>query len=118
MATLRPFVPAKDFTLSQAFYEALGFASVYRDEQLVIFDHEGAGILLQNYYVKAWADNCMYQLFVDDVDAWWSRTAGLADRFPVATPIPPEDKPWGMRVGILFDPAGVLWQVSSEARNA
>ncbi|MEH3159799.1 MAG: glyoxalase [Sphingomonas taxi] len=114
MALIRPFVPAKDFALSQAFYAAIGFETVYKDAQLAILDHEGAGLLLQDYYVQAWADNCMYQLFVTDLDAWWRRTADLVERFGVEPPRAPTVQPWGLRVGFLFDPSGVLWQVSEE----
>lgn len=114
MALIRPFIPAKDFARSRAFYEAIGFTLHYADADLAIYDHGGAGILLQNYYVQDWADNCMLQLFVHDLDTWWQRTAGLADRFDVRPPVAPEMKPWGIRVGMLVDPAGVLWQVSED----
>nr|WP_277998513.1 glyoxalase [Sphingomonas liriopis] len=114
---IRPFVPASDFALSQAFYEAIGFSCLYRDEELAILDFEGAGILLQNYYQKEWAENCMYQFFVGNLAAWWPRTADLAGRFGVRAPVAPELKPWGLRVGMLFDPAGVLWQVSEETKR-
>ena len=112
MALIRPFVPAKDFVLSQAFYAAIGFDTVYGDAELAIMDHDGAGILLQAYYVQAWAENCMYQLFVDDLDDWWKRTDGLIERFGVQPPRAPAMQDHGLRVGFLFDPAGVLWQVS------
>jgi len=114
MAVIRPFVPARDFALSMAFYEAIGGAIGYQDAQLAIFDLDGAGFLLQNFYERAFAENAMHQLFVADVDGWWARTADLPDRFGVRPPIAPADKPeWGLRVGFLFDPSGVLWQVST-----
>ena len=49
MALIRPFVPAQDFVKSCAFYEAIGFVPGYRDDTVAIFEHEGAGFLLQNY---------------------------------------------------------------------
>ncbi len=112
MALIRPFVPARDFALSQDFYTAIGFVTQYRDDQLAILDHDGAGFLLQNYHVAAFAENCMLQLFVADLDLWWSRTEGLVERFGVSPPRAPALQPWGLRVGFLFDPSGVLWQVS------
>lgn len=114
MALIRPFVPAKDVALSQAFYAAIGFDTLYKDAQLAILDHDGGGLLLQDYYVQTWADNCMYQLFVTDLDVWWQRTADLVERFGVQPPRAPSVQPWGLRVGFLFDPSGVLWQVSEE----
>ena len=118
MALIRPFVPARDFALSQAFYAAIGFATLYRDDELAILDHDGAGILLQDYYVQSWAENCMCQLFVADLDDWWRRTAGLVERFAVQPPRAPTMQPHGMRVGFLFDPCGVLWHVSEPPAKA
>ena len=71
MALVRPFLPAKDFAQSRAFYEAIGFILVYADADLAIYDYEGAGILLQNYYVEDWAGNSMLQLFVRSVCVLW-----------------------------------------------
>lgn len=117
MALIRPFVPARDFALSQAFYEAIGFVRSYADDSVAIYDHEGAGFLLQNFYVADFAGNSMHQFFVADLDAWWVRTAGLADRFDIPTPTPPAMQPWGIRVGFLVDPSGVLWQVAEPPRD-
>ena len=108
---IRPFVPAKDLARSCDFYEELGFKPLFRDANLAILDYEGAGFLLQNYYVQAWAENCMIQLVVKDLDDWWLRTAGLDARFDVQKPRAPEMQPWGNRVGFVFDPCGVLLHV-------
>ena len=89
MALIRPFVPAEDFARSKAFYEAVGFSIEYEDDQLAIFEYDGAGLLLQNYSVEPFAANSMHQLFVSDLDKWWERTSGLADRFDVKPPIAP-----------------------------
>ncbi|RZF61229.1 glyoxalase [Sphingomonas populi] len=117
MALIRPFLPASDFAASKAFYEALGFEIGYQDADLAIFDYEGAGFLLQNLYVKDWAENLMLQLFVRDLDEWWRRTEGLVERFNVQPPRPPRAQQWGLRVGFLFDPAGVLWQASESGKD-
>jgi len=112
MALIRPFVPAKDFERSIAFYEALGFELGHKDDSVAIFDFEGAGFLLQNYYTKEFAENSMHQFFVPDLDEWWKRTEGLAERFGVQEPKAPQMQPWGIRVGFLCDPSGVLWHVA------
>lgn len=59
MALIRPFIPARDFALSRAFYQAIGFRIDYQDDRLAILEFEGAGFLLQNYHVQAFAENCM-----------------------------------------------------------
>lgn len=112
MALIRPFVPAHDFAKSCDFYLALGFEQQFRDEDIAIFDFEGAGILLQNFYVKEWADNQMVQFFVHDLDTWWTRVAGVVERFGIRAPTAPAMQPWGIRVGFLVDPSGVLWHVA------
>jgi hypothetical protein len=109
----RPFLPAKDFALSKAFYEALGFAKLL-DSEVAIFSCGGAGgFILQNYYVKDWAENVMMQLMVEDLDAWWAHIEGLdlAGRFGVQPPKAPQVQPWGLRLAYVYDPAGLLWHV-------
>ncbi len=56
----------------------------------------------------------MLQLLVRDVDAWWSQVnpKALADRFAVNRAAPPAMQSWGMKVGFVFDPSGVLWHVA------
>ena len=112
MALIRPFVPSRDLDVSIAFYETLGFALGHRDDSIAIMEFEGAGILIQNYWVEEWAGNWMAQLFVRDIDAWWPRTDSLVERFGVRAPKAPAMQPWGIRVGFVVDPAGVLWHVA------
>ncbi|MBM7061451.1 VOC family protein [Pseudomonas sp. UL073] len=111
---LKTFVPAKDFALSQQFYRDLGFKPGWVDEQLAYFSHgDHCAFLLQNYYVKEWAENCMMHLLVEDVEAWWAQVqeAKLDERYGVRL-IPPQDQPWRMRDFIVFDPSGVLWRIA------
>jgi uncharacterized glyoxalase superfamily protein PhnB len=114
---LRPFVPARDFALSRRFYQELGFVASYADDQIALLDLDGSGFILQNFYLKEFADNCMIQLLVRDVDQWWRRVnAGeLVAAFGVREPRAPALQSWGMRVGFLFDPSGVLWHVAESA---
>lgn len=115
----RPFMPAKDFALSKAFYEALGFTKLL-DDEVAIFEIGSTGFILQAYYQKDWAENFMMQLMVDDLDAWWAhiQTLDLPGRFGVQPPRPPKMQPWGLRVAYVFDPSGVLWHVSERSADA
>jgi predicted enzyme related to lactoylglutathione lyase len=112
--TLRPFLPARDFDTSKAFYEALGFEKLL-DADVAIFKVGSGGFLLQRYYQKEWADNCMMQLMVDDLDAWWARieSLDLVTAFGVRPPRPPRLQSWGLRVAFVFDPSGVLWHIAA-----
>ena len=111
---LRPFLPAKDFAISQRFYQALGFKVTYQDDTIAILKLESFSVILQSHYVKDFADNCMVQLLVHDVDDWWRRVDAddLVARFGVQAPRAPSLQSWGLQVGFLFDPSGVLWHIA------
>lgn len=112
--TARPFLPAKDFEKSKAFYEALGFAKLLDVPEVAIFSMGSSSFLLQHYYQQAWAENFMMQLMVDDLDAWWTHieSLDLPGRFGVSPPKPPALQPWGLRIAYVVDPSGVLWHVA------
>jgi catechol 2,3-dioxygenase-like lactoylglutathione lyase family enzyme len=111
---LRPFVPAKDFEQSIAFYQALGFVQTLKDDSIAILKLESFSFILQKPYIRESAESFMLQLLVRNVDEWWHRVDAddLVARFGVRPPGPPAMQPWGMKVGFLFDPAGVLWHVA------
>lgn len=111
---VRPFLPTRDLEQSKTFYEALGFEKLLDSSDVVIFRAGSGGFLLQRRYEKAWAENCMMQLMVDDLDAWWAHilSLDLPARFGVPTPKAPAMQPWGLRVAYLIDPCGVLWHVA------
>lgn len=111
--TARAFLPARDFELSKRFYEALGFEKRL-DGNVAVFAAGEGGFILQRHYQKEWAENCMMQLMVDDLDAWWTRIAALdlPQAFGVKPPRAPAVQPWGLRVAFVFDPCGVLWHIA------
>ncbi len=53
----KAFVPARDFALSKAFYEALGFAIPWSDEDLAYVRHGDCAFLLQNFHEPAHTAN-------------------------------------------------------------
>ena len=118
VVAMRPFVPAKDFAVSQRFYEDLGFGVRSLGPGLAEVSLGGFGFLLQDYWVQDWAGNVLMHLLVEDVVSWWERIAGLdlAARYGVREPKAPEMQPWGLVVGYVVDPAGVLWHVAEQTR--
>lgn len=113
-------MPAKDFALSKAFYETLGFKKLL-DSEVAIFSCGGSGgFILQNAYAKEWAENFMMQLMVEDLDSWWTHieSLNLAGRFGVQAPKAPKMQPWGLRVAYVYDPTGVLWHVCQVRSDA
>ena len=109
----RPFLPTRDFDVSKAFYEALGFEKLL-DGDVAIFKVGASSFILQRRYQEQWVENCMMQLMVDDVDAWWAHITqlDLPRRFRVRPPQPPAVQPWGLRVLYLTDPSGILWHIA------
>jgi hypothetical protein len=107
----RPFLPAKDYKTSLHFYEAIGFEADPLGETMAVLNLGPYAFLLQGYYVKAWADNMMMHVLVEDVGAWWRHidSLGLAEKFGVAPPAAPRVEPWGLTVAYVWDPSGVLW---------
>ena len=108
----RPFLPAKNFAKSRAFYEALGFTKLL-DSEVAIFSIGGTAFILQDYD-PAEAASYMMQLMVDDLDAWWAHIEALdlPGRFGVPQPRAPAMQPWGLRLAYVVDPAGVLWHIA------
>ncbi len=115
----RPFLPARDYELSKRFYEALGFTKVL-DGEVAIFNAGSGGFIIQRGYEKAWAENTMMQLMVDDLDAWWKHITALdlPANFGVQPPKPPVMQPWGLRTVYVYDPSGVLWHVAQRRAGA
>jgi uncharacterized glyoxalase superfamily protein PhnB len=107
---IKAFVPAKDFALSMAFYEALGFTLASVDDGIGYFHFGDSSFLLQDFFVQAHADNFQMHLLVENVDAWHAQAKPVAERFGVKIG-EPQDQPWRMRDFTLFDPSGVLWRI-------
>ncbi|HEX3984090.1 MAG TPA: VOC family protein [Acidisoma sp.] len=114
MLALRPFVPAKDFALSKRFYQALGFQLTLEAPPVAILKLGSFSFILQDAYNQELAENLMLQLLVRNVDSFWAGidVAGLTAGFDVKPPRPPTMQPWGMKVGFIWDPPGVLWHVA------
>jgi glyoxalase/bleomycin resistance protein/dioxygenase superfamily protein len=113
--SMRPVVPAKDFAVSQRFYETLGFQLRSLGPQLTEMSLGRHSVLLQDFYVPDYASNFVIHMLVDDVDKWWDHIASLSleESFQVQSPRAPKLQPWGLRVLSVFDPSTVLWQIAS-----
>jgi catechol 2,3-dioxygenase-like lactoylglutathione lyase family enzyme len=114
----RPFLPARDFAKSRAFYEALGFEKLL-DGDVAIFAVGKTSFILQRFFQEGQAENFMMQLMVDDLDAWWSHLEklDLPRAFGVDPPRPPAMQPWGLRVAYVVDPSGILWHIAERRKD-
>jgi hypothetical protein len=108
---VRPFVPAIDFDVSRRFYEALGWTTAWTDgEGLALMEAGRHRFMLQDYYVREWAENSMLSIIVADAGAWYDRVAGILAERPYgnARVAEPKVEPWGATVTYVWDPCGVL----------
>lgn len=115
---LKAYVPAKDFALSQRFYTALGFRPTPGFGGTVDFTLGGHTLRLQDYYVADWANNSMFVLPTDDLDAWLRLATGLvaSGDFPGAAVAPIQTiEAW--RVLHVKDPSGVLLVFVANAQS-
>lgn len=112
---MRPAVPAKNYAESQRFYETIGFEAKALGPALTEMKIGVHSFLLQDFYVAQYANNFVMHMFVGDLDGWWAHieALGLEKAFEVRAPLAPKLEPWGLRVAYVFDPSGVLWQISS-----
>ena len=114
----RPFLPAKDFGTSLRFYKTIGFDAYPLGDKLAGLSLGTHAFLLQDYYVKEWADNAVMHVLVNDVAPWWNHinSLDLANQFGVKPPIAPRVEAWGLTVAYVFDPTGVLWHFAEETK--
>jgi ectoine hydroxylase-related dioxygenase (phytanoyl-CoA dioxygenase family) len=116
---LMAFVPAgSDYQKEIRFYEAIGFITVWKSEELAILKIGNFRFFLQNFENKEMQSNFMMNLEVENLDHWWNKINGLnlPEKFPGARAKAPEDYPWGKREIHLITPAGVLWHIAVPIR--
>lgn len=108
---VRPFVPAEDFQQSLAFYTALGWRTLWSDgEGLALLSLGGRQLMLQDYYVKDWAENSMLVVEVADATAWYHHVVHVlaGGDHGNARVAEPQQQDWGALVTYVWDPCGVL----------
>jgi hypothetical protein len=118
---LKAHLPARDFELSKQFYQDVGFTLCWSNGGLAYLhygphgEHGKVGFLLQDYYVKEFAESLQMHLLVKDVDAWWAQLQAkqISQKYGVDIG-GPENRDWKMRDFTIIDPCGVLWRVAQD----
>src|ERR1700724_1612403 len=77
VSAMRPVVPARDFDISKRFYIELGFQPRPLTDRLVEMQLGAISFILQDYYVREWADNFVVHVTVSDVGLWWDHIGSL-----------------------------------------
>lgn len=110
--SIRTFIPSNNFELSKKFYKDIGFEIRWENEELCIFGDDGQTFFLQDYYVADWANNCMMQLFVEDLIATYKVCEEVVSKYEGTKIKEIFETDYGMTFH-LIDPSGVLWHFTS-----
>lgn len=108
--SIRPFIGAKNFEVSRAFYRDLGFEENILAPNFSVFHWESLSFYLQDYYTKDWVDNTMVFMEVEDTYAFFDMLTGLnlPEKYESVKVLPVREMDWG-RECFVHDPSGVLW---------
>lgn len=108
--SIRPFIGAKNFSLSRAFYRDLGFEETVLERNLSVFKKQEIAFYLQDYYSKEWIENTMIFIEVEDVDSYWEELLSLnfQEKYETAKLTPIRTMDWGKEC-FVHDPSGILW---------
>ena len=108
--SLQPFVPSgKNFEQARDFFVALGFNLTWDMGDYAGFENNHCQFILQRYDDKAFAENFMLSIGVEDADAF--RAEVIAKELPQKFGIrigEVSNQPYGREVNII-DQAGVCW---------
>jgi catechol 2,3-dioxygenase-like lactoylglutathione lyase family enzyme len=108
---IRTFIGAKNYEISRAFYQALGYEEIELSDNMCLFKvNDSLGFYLQNYYVKNWVENSMIFLEVDDIEICEQELLSkvLPGTFKGVKISKITSFDWGREI-FLHDPSGVLW---------
>jgi len=111
-ASIRPFIGAKNFELSCAFYRDWGFIESELSTDLSVFKLDKLAFYLQKAYVKDWIDNTMIFLEVDNIEKYYNdlMALNLAGKYEGVRLSAIKTDYWGSEC-FLHDPSGILWHI-------
>ena len=118
---LKVFVPAKDFKRSLDFYQKLGWQLNWlKENELAELENGNTRFFLQNYYQKAWANNFMMYIDIDNAQSCYDEINNIIQQndFGKARINPPKDEGYAI-ITHVWDPSGVLlhFAQSTESNN-
>lgn len=105
---IKAFVPSKDYELSKAFYEEIGFRSETVTDDLTLFENGDCSFFLQRFYHPDLAGNFMLQVCVEDIESAYRMCKNAKHKSKISDV---KHESWG-RVFYLWGPAGELLHVT------
>ncbi|MFT3701775.1 MAG: hypothetical protein QM802_05370 [Agriterribacter sp.] len=109
--SLEPFIPSgPDFEKSKQLFQELGFEKEWEEAGLAGFRNGSCRFILQKYDNKAFAENLMVSVKVNDINEFWEEVnkKNLPGKFGIPPLRQPVEQPYGKEVN-LIDIAGVCW---------
>ena len=113
--SIRPFIGARDYEESRAFYKTLGFSEVILSDMMSFFKvNEKLGFYLQKAFIKDWIENSMLFLEVENLEKYLTelKSKNLTVKFSNVRISEIVDNDWGKEF-FLHDPSGILWHIGS-----
>jgi hypothetical protein len=110
--TIRPFLGAKDYEASKAFYRDFGFTEVPISQHLSVFKLDTVAFYLQKAYVKDWVDNSMLFMEVENIEEHWQmiQAKRLEQQHEHVRISEIKTFVWGKEY-YVHDPSGILWHI-------
>ena len=108
--SLEPFVPSgSNFEGSKQLFQELGFNLNWDAGDFAGFEKDGCKFILQKFNDKAFAENFMLSIKIDNAEEFWKELNDkqLVQKFGIRI-APPKEQPYGKEVN-LIDMAGVCW---------
>ena len=105
---IKAFVPCKNYEVSKAFYEEIGFSLAYVTDDLTLCESGECALFLQRFYEPALANNFMLQICVDSIEQAYERCSRSQHKTNL-TEVKQES--WG-KVFYIWGPSGELLHVT------
>ncbi|OFC70026.1 lactoylglutathione lyase [Alteromonas confluentis] len=105
---IKPFLPARDYAVSQAFYTEIGFHSEYVSDDLTLFENGDCLFFLQRFFEPALAENFMLQICVTNIEDAFTVCSASQHKQRIS---PISEEPWG-KVFYLWGPSGELLHIT------
>ena len=112
--SLEPFVPSgENFEAAKQLFQELGFRVAWDAGDYTGFEKDGCKFILQKYHNKAFAENFMLSVKIENAEAFYKEVTEkrLPEKFGIRVSKPTR-QPYGTEVN-LIDLAGVCWHFVS-----
>ncbi len=111
--TIRPFIGAKDYAQSRAFYKDFGFNEKELSPAMCVFALNRQTVFyLQKAFVKDWVENTMLFLEVKNTEQFRAAllSKDLVKKYPGVRISEIRNEAWGKEF-FVHDPSTILWHI-------